>query len=178
MTNIQKIAIVGPESSGKTTLAEALAQRFETNWVPEFARAYVAGLDHPYQQKDLYIMARGQLALEVAKSASARQLLFCDTNLLVIKIWSEEAYGEVSPRLAALIDLQAYPLYLLMVPDIPWTPDPLREHPDLKARQYLFRRYEAALKEAMLPYVLIQGAGEERTQMAIRAIDSLLRSPH
>lgn len=167
-----KIALVGPESSGKTTLAAQLAGHYGTVWVPEYARTYLTSLDRAYTQDDLTKIAKGQLELEASLASQATRLLICDTNLLVMEIWSQVAYGYVAPDLAALLNLSTYHLYLLLSPDLPWQPDPLREHPDPADRTELFKRYESSLIHHALPYATIAGIGDQRLHQAIHAIDA------
>lgn len=165
-----KVAIVGPESTGKSDLSAALAAHMGTVWVPEFARYYLDLLPRPYLPEDLPIMARGQLAWEQGMAPQAHHWLFCDTNLLVFQVWSEFKYGYLVEGLAPLIDLQAYDFHLLTDIDLPWQEDPQREHPH--AREALLDHYQQALQRADVPYALISGQGEARLEAALRAIDS------
>jgi NadR type nicotinamide-nucleotide adenylyltransferase len=167
---LNRIAVVGPESTGKSDLSQALASHYAAPWVPEYAREHLAQLDRPYQEADLWDIAQGQLALEETIAQQAGQWLMVDTNLLVISIWAAFKYGRVDPRISAAMKLDAYALHLLTDIDLPWVEDPLREHPG--ARQALFDRYHAALVEAKVPFAVIRGQGEARLQAAIRAIEA------
>ncbi|HLF34447.1 MAG TPA: ATP-binding protein, partial [Cyclobacteriaceae bacterium] len=89
---MKKIAIVGPECTGKSWLAQKLAEHFSASWAPEFAREYIDRLDRPYNRGDLLAIAKGQAKMEDHVTEGAGDLLFCDTNLLVIKVWSEHKY--------------------------------------------------------------------------------------
>ncbi len=169
---VKRIAIVGPECSGKTALAIALAQHYRTVWVPEYARTYLNGLNRPYQQNDLLIIARGQLTWEEELSQQASGLLICDTNLLVIKIWSEFKYGRCHPEIIRLMRGRHYDLHLLTHPDIPWEDDPQREHPD--KRDLLFSIYHQEIIQAGVPFAEIYGSDESRIKKACKAIDFLL----
>ncbi|AHM61072.1 NAD metabolism ATPase/kinase-like protein [Flammeovirgaceae bacterium 311] len=169
-----RIALTGPESTGKTTLAEQLAQHYNTAWVPERARTYLAELGKPYQEKDLLQIARQQMAQEDELARQAKGLLFCDTDLLVMKIWSQVKYGRVNEWILEELEKKRYDHYLLLYPDLPWTPDPQREHPHL--REQMFRLYQGELKKLKRPYTIIQGEGEDRLQAAIRAIDRIVAS--
>ncbi|MEL6133610.1 MAG: ATP-binding protein [Bacteroidota bacterium] len=170
---IQKIAIVGPESTGKTTLAMDLAHALHTQWVPEYARTYLEQLERPYERKDLVDIAKGQLRAESKALSQAQQWLICDTNLLVVQIWEEYKYGALSPSIEALINLSDYQLHFLTSTDLPWAPDPQRENPDLNERKELFDLYEAALIKAKVPYVILSGTREKRLQQALQAIQHL-----
>ena len=170
---IRKIAITGPESTGKSTLAEQLAQHYNTVWVPERARTYLDELGGKrYTEKDLLEIARQQLVLEDELTPKANGLLFCDTELLVMKIWSQVKYGHIDPWIMEQLGQKRYNHYLLLYPDLPWEPDPQREHPHL--REQMFRLYQGELKKLKRPYTIIQGEGEDRLKAAIKAVDKLL----
>ncbi len=167
-----RIAIVGPECTGKTDLARFLANHYKTQWVPEFAREYIESLDREYNQQDLIHIAKGQLALEDELAAKANRFLFCDTNLVVIKIWSEFKYHNIDPEILALMNARKYDLHLLTDVDLPWEDDPLREHPD--KRQELFDLYEAELIKSKTRFVKINGDYTERRSKAVQAVQQLL----
>lgn len=169
--SIKKIAIVGPESTGKTTLARQLAEKYQTKWVPEYAREYLEGLNRNYVQDDLLIIAREQLRKEEQFEISANELLICDTNLVVIKVWSEYKYGSLDNWIENQVENRNYELYLLTNCDIPWEYDVFRENPD--DREVLFLQYESFLKKKKLPYVVIEGSKAERLAIAIENINNL-----
>lgn len=169
MSLIKRVAIVGPESTGKSDLSAALAAHYGSVWVPEFARYYLDILPRPYQAADLPVMARGQLAWENGLVRQAQQWLFCDTNLLVFKVWSEFKYGYLMEELVPLINLQAYHYHLLTDIDLPWQEDPQREHPH--ARKALLSHYQQSLAQAGVPFALVSGQGPERLQAALQALD-------
>ncbi|MCW5921281.1 MAG: ATP-binding protein [Saprospiraceae bacterium] len=176
--NFLKVVVTGPESTGKTALAEALAQRLGVAWVPEFARYYVAHLGRPYRREDLKAIGLGQsvweqwYALKFAEDSYAN-LLVCDTDWTVLHVWEEyrfrpddapewqKGYGP-----AHLADL-----YLLCAPDFPWQPDPLREHPD--ERDALFDLYEELLHGRQANFITLTGGHEMRLQIALSAIRKL-----
>ena len=168
----KKVAVVGPECTGKSSLSAFLADHFRTSWVPEYAREYLDNLGRPYQQEDLLKIARGQLALEDKLAATSKELLICDTNLYVIKVWSEYKYGNCDPEILKQIADRKYDLYLLTYIDLAWAPDPLREHP--YEREELFRIYESEMKNQPVPFVIIKGEGEQRHQSAVKAIEQFL----
>lgn len=168
---VSRIAIVGPECTGKTDLARTLADHYNTVWVPEYAREYLETLGRPYNQSDLNAIAAGQLHLENTLAQRANRLIFCDTNLIVIKIWSEFKYGSCDPQILSLMQQQTYDLHLLTDVDLPWQDDPLREHPH--KRQELFELYEAELTNAHIPYRIIRGQSDARRLAAIQAIEEL-----
>ena len=166
---LKRIAITGPESTGKSSLAEELACHFNTAWVPEFAREYLNRLGRPYGYDDLKHIARGQLELEKKQAAIAKEFLFCDTELFVIRIWSEHKFGKTDPWILEKLTEHLYDLYLLCDVDLPWVEDPLREHPHM--REYFFNIYVNALEEASVPYGIIRGSGKERLNQAIKTME-------
>lgn len=168
----KKVAIIGPECTGKSSLAQSLAEHFNTEWVPEYARGFIDHLTRPYQQIDLLTISHGQLRIEDEGVRTANQLLFCDTNLYVIKIWSEVKFGNCHPEILQFIQERKYDLYLLTYIDIPWEDDPQREHPE--KREWLYQLYLNEMKQQAVPFVEIRGTGEERKQHAIHAIATTL----
>jgi len=170
---IKKIAITGPESTGKSTLARQLADHYNTVWIHEFARSYIDQLDHPYEKKDLLKIAKGQINGEEMGDSNANKLLFCDTELLVIKIWSMYKYGTVHPKILSEIKKRSYDLYLLADIDLPWEYDSQREHPE--NRVYFFKWFERELKALNANYHIIHGNRRERLTNSIRIIDTFLR---
>ena len=167
-----KVCIQGPESTGKTFLANALAEKYKAPCVPEYARQYLGNLDRPYVQCDLLEIAKGQLILEADKSKRSPKLLILDTDLHVIKVWSEYKYGNCDPWILQQLELQHSDIYLLTFYDIPYEEDPLRENPN--ERPELFDIYEKLLKDRGLHYRVIQGTREKRLNTATKYINSLL----
>ena len=166
-----KIAITGPESTGKSTLAQQLAQHYGVPWVPEYAREYIAHLGRPYEAHDLEKIARGQLQRWQEVLGAQPPLVLYDTELLVLKIWSEHAYGVCAPWILQEFKRQDVDLYLLLNIDLPWEPDPQREHPHL--RQYFYDWYKRELEGLGVPYVAISGSSEERLLNAIQAVEQV-----
>lgn len=172
---LNRIVIIGPESTGKSTLSGQLAGHYQTAWVPEYARAYLDRLQRDYTENDLLTIARGQAGEEDAKSREARGgLLFCDTDLYVIKVWSEHRYDDCHPWILEQIAQRKYDLYLLTYIDIPWTADPQREHPQPEMRKYFYRIYRDIVINSGVPWVDIRGGYEQRLAAAIQAVDDLL----
>ena len=173
LRNMIKIAVVGPESSGKTTMCEALALEFGSIWVEEFARAHLEEHGFEYTEPDLLNIAKGQVLAEGKAIKRAEEqgvdLIFCDTDMITIRIWSQEVFGRCDPELIALSEQRHYDHWLLCRPDIPWQPDPLRENPHDRDR--LFDVYETMLKELGKPYTIIEGEREQRLAEAQKAVD-------
>lgn len=167
---LKRIAIIGPESTGKSELCQHLARHYDTEWVPEYARFYLDRLDRDYEMHDLKSIAEGQLAWEDDKAEYARNYLICDTNLIVIKVWSDHKYGSTDEWIESELENRTYDFYLLNNIDIPWTPDPQREHPEM--RKHFFDIYENHLKENDLPFAIVSGIEGERKKCAVDAIES------
>ena len=164
-----KIAITGPESTGKSMLAEQLAIHYGTLWVPEFARGYIDKLGRPYSQGDILEIAKGQIRLEQEIQSRSNTVLFCDTELIVTKIWSIVKYDNCNPWILRMIERNKYDLYLLCNIDLPWIDDPQREHPHL--RRYLFELYMKELSDRGLNYSVVSGKGKHRLQNAVKIIE-------
>jgi NadR type nicotinamide-nucleotide adenylyltransferase len=172
---MRKIAIVGAESSGKTTLAVALGAALGGVVVEEFARAYLDQHGPQYTEADLLTIAVAQTRAEDAAMAHAAGMharaVVCDTDMVTIRIWSEEKFGRCDPWIIEASEHRPYDLWLLCRPDIPWEPDPLRENPHDRDR--LFQVYEAVLKRLGKPFAVIGGTPAERLSRALNAIDGL-----
>lgn len=172
-----RVVLYGPESTGKTTLAKALAAHYRTLWVPEFARSYLQ--EKWDRQKtvctlaDLPIIAQGQLAAENAAITQANRLIFCDTNILVTKVWSETHFdGYCAPELNTILENTHYDLYLLTSIDVPWEKDDLRDRPN--DREEMFDYFKQQLVQCNFPFLLLEGNPKERLEKAVAAIDQLL----
>lgn len=168
--SLYTVAIIGPESTGKSTLSEQLAMYYQTLWVPEYAREYLDRIQRPYSLEDVLAIARGQLEMEDRLAKQAKNLLICDTNLIVIQIWLEHKYHQCPEWIKDTIRSRKYDLHFLTYIDIPWEDDPLREHPHL--REYLFERYEEMLKAYGIPYHIVKGNPRQRFEQAVCVIDS------
>jgi len=159
------IAITGPESTGKSVLAEQLADRYQTVWVPEFARMYLSKIDRPYIYDDILEIAKGQHKSIEAILPLANKICFMDTELLVTRIWCDVKYKTCHPWIIENLKNQDFDLYLLTDIDLPWEFDPLREHPD--KRKYLFDLYQKELDSLGFNYRIVRGLGEKRLKNAI-----------
>ena len=163
-----KIAITGPESTGKTALAKQLADHYKTVWVPEYSREYLEKSNGLYSEKDLIPILNGQLEAETEFASLANKFLFCDTDPLVIWIWSKVKFGKVDPRIEKTLQDHPYDFYLLTNPDLPWEKDKLRENEDWLDE--LFEMYLNKLIELGHPYAVISGSGIDRLKCAIEAL--------
>lgn len=138
---VKKIAIIGPESSGKTTLCEQLSRYFNEPWVPEYARTFLTHLNRSYTEEDLLHIAHEQWKSENQLIQTSNRFLFCDTDLSNIQLWSEEKYGQCAVPLLQLVAKQSYDAAILQTPSQEWLFDPLRETPDYTTRDRLCRAY-------------------------------------
>lgn len=173
MPNPKRILILGPESTGKSTLAEDLANYFGEPWVREYAREYLDELGREYRYEDMVKIGKGQVALEDAMAEKAKNYLFCDTDLRVIHIWSEHRFGKTYPWVMEQIAERNYDLILLTDTDLPWTPDPLREYPELEMRQYFFEKYLDLAQKSSFPFQIISGDRKKRLATAVEVISQL-----
>jgi NadR type nicotinamide-nucleotide adenylyltransferase len=173
MSAPRKIVIIGPESTGKSTLSSALADALGTIWVPEYARQYLEPRSNRYDYEDMLLIAEGQLRLEAEMEQKAKRWLICDTDLYVIKVWSEHRYATVDYRILQQIAVRQYDLYLLCDTDMPWAEDPLREYPDPQMRRYFYQVYHDIVVHSGLPWVCVTGSPEQRLRQALDAIGDL-----
>lgn len=170
---IKKIAIVGPESTGKSTIAVQLAKHYQTVWVPEYARYYCQNLQNPCTLQDEENMFIGQVALEEAMLAICTQnIIFCDTTFITVKIWSDEMLGETPQSVLDALPKHPYDFYLLMDIDLPWEDDPLRDFPN--QREYFMSIWHKELQSLHADYAIVSGDADARLGCAIGLVDKFL----
>lgn len=178
-SNVVKVVLFGPESTGKTTLSEQLARHYKTVWVPEYAREYLQNKWNNERKtcepEDLLPIAIGQIKLENELSKLATNVLICDTDLLETKVYSETYYlGHCDPILEKYALKNKYDLYFLTYIDVPWTGDDLRDRPD--DRETMFDYFRSTLKKYNRPYIILKGDKKTRLKEAINHIDKLLKN--
>src|SRR3569833_4695856 len=171
-SEIKKIAIVVPESTGKSTLSALLADHYHTGWVPEFARDYCAALPVPPTWQDEINMFYGQIALEKENLPKANKLLICDTTFITVKIWSDYTFGRSPQEVLDELPKHPYDLCLLLNIDLPWEEDPLRDFPHV--REHFMAVWHKELKDLGANYIVISGIGQERYDHAVKAVDEFL----
>ena len=176
-SNLVKVVLFGPESTGKTTLSRQLADHYQTEWVPEYAREYLQEKWDREQKTcephDLLPIAYGQMKLENELAKKANKLLICDTDLLETKVYSEAYYlGYCDPVLEKYALSNQYELYLLTYIDTPWVKDDLRDKPD--ERERMFAYFKETLEKYGRNFVTLKGEEEARLSTAIKHIDKLL----
>lgn len=159
-----RIALIGPESTGKSTLAKQLAQRLGLPYVEEYARNYVEQLGRPYNYQDVENIARRQ-CLEVQHDG------VFDTELLLTKVWFNDKYGTCPQWLEEAISTWPMDFYLLLSPDLPFVPDPVRENPC--RREELFETYRREVIRLGIPYSVVSGQGDDRLKCALNALKTL-----
>ena len=173
-----RIVLYGPESTGKTTLAKSLAAAYKTIWVPEFARQYLQTI---WDQKkeicslpDLLTIVKGQIKLENEAIRQAKEFVFCDTNILVTKVWSETHFeGYCAPEIIQWSETFDYDYYFLTDIDVPWKADDLRDRPN--DREKMFKHFEGQLIEQKAPYTILKGIQKERMKQAKDILAALKR---
>lgn len=171
--NLIRIAVTGPESTGKSRLSEELALHYNTVWVPEFAREYLANINRAYTSEDIVNIAKEQFKKEQQLAASANHLLISDTDFLVLKIWHEHKFHTCPEYIESKFRNHRYDMYLLMDIDLDWEFDPLREHPHM--RKYFLNLYRKTLETYGFPYRIVSGKNKDRLSNAVAYIDELLR---
>jgi len=174
---MKRIVVTGPESTGKSSLCDLLANHYNTIWCPEYAREYLHVHGKAYNYDDLLSIAKGQLLTEdeyAKKKGINNNLFFIDTDMYVMKVWCEYVYQKCHFKILEEISTRKYDLYLLCDIDLPWTEDDLREYPEELPRQELYRMYKDILINQHTPWIEINGSYEERLTKAINAVNKLL----
>lgn len=179
-TDLKRIALFGTESTGKTSLAERLADHFSEPWSAEFAREFWDQQNGKITAADLDAIGRGQIANEEAAAARARQVVFCDTELITCTLWNDALFPGACPawvREQAEVRSRGFALYLLCDADVPFIPDPQRCFPNDEARESARSMWRHALVSRRLPFVDIRGGWPERERTAIAAVKRILFAP-
>ncbi|MEO6844457.1 MAG: ATP-binding protein [Ginsengibacter sp.] len=194
---IKKIVIIGPESTGKSTLCEKLAEHYNTLWTPEYAREYLEKNGPEYTYDDLLTIAKGQIKVEedisyqvsgiryrvsgISEQSHSPNLipdtsylipLFIDTDMYVMKVWAEYVFNKCHNWILNQIASRKYDLYLLCDVDLPWVEDALREYPDEKIRRKLFLFYKELMVNQSTPWHIISGNYEQRLDRAVKFINN------
>ena len=166
-----KIAITGPESTGKSTLSEKLAHHYKTDFVPEYSRSYLENFVGQYTENDVVEIAKGQHNLIIEEEKKSSKILIADTEIVVCKIWVEYVFKHSNKVIDEILKQQDFDLYLLCDIDLPWVYDPLRENPDIDERKELFEIYRNTLEQMKVPFEIVSGDDEVRVNNAIKVIE-------
>ena len=166
-----KVAITGPESTGKSTLAEKLAHHYKTDFVPEYSRTYLENFEGRYTEDDVVEIAKGQHNLILEEEKKSSKILIADTEIVVCKIWVEYVFKHSNKVIDEILKQQDFNLYLLCDIDLPWTYDPLRENPNIDERKELFEIYRNTLEQMKVPFEIVSGDDEVRVNNAIKVIE-------
>lgn len=169
---IIRIALIGPESTAKSTLAEQLAEHYQTLWVKEYSREYLAQLNEKYTLTDILNIAKKQLENENELIKNANKLIFADTELIISKVWCEDVFKTCPDWIMDNLCSNKYDLYLLTFPDLEWKSDPVRENPH--RRTFFFEWYERELVAISANYKIIKGIGKDRLENCIAYIEDFL----
>ncbi len=170
MNKCIKIGVIGPESTAKSTLSEALAAHFGGEYIEEYARVYVERLGGVYDYSDVETIAHQQIKELFAEPDKPIQ--FFDTELIITKVWFEHKWGKVPAFLTDALAQNPIDFYLICAPDLPFVDDPLRENPHL--REYLMAWYEREVRALGVPYSIITGRSHKRFQNAIEAVEQAI----
>ena len=179
---LKKIVLIGPESTGKTTLVGQLAQHFNTVYCPEYLRLYLDEKEkYGWQNEgelvaksDLKPLAIGQMNLENQLAQFANGILFCDTNLLTNQIYAQYYLNDATPWLDKAIEGQNYGFYLLLTPEVAWIADSQRDSP--QTQQELYAHFKKAVELQKKPYSIIDGKDyQKRFQKAMKEVEVFLR---
>jgi NadR type nicotinamide-nucleotide adenylyltransferase len=168
---VKRIAIIGPESTGKSWLCEKLADYYNTIWVREYAREYLPLLNRKYTIDDIVKIYETQFQQESILLLNANKFIFTDTEFIIAKVWCENAFGVCPEIITERIKNNPYDYYLLTTPDIPWQQDPLRENPG--KGDYFFKWYEKILLEEKLNFGVVSGLNDNRLLWSIELIEQL-----
>lgn len=174
METIRKFVVIGPESTGKSTLCSQLAAFYKTNWVPEYAREFLEKNGTIYSYNDLLTIAKGQISLEERirdevsemSEAPTSNILFIDTDMYVMKVWCEFVFNKCHNWILNQVAERSYDGYLLCNTDLPWVKDNLREYPDVETRNKLYHYYKDLLINQSVPWTDISGGYNERFEKA------------
>ena len=170
INKIIRIALIGPESTAKSTLSEALSKHYKTVWIKEYSREYLSTISAKYTLSDVLIIAKTQLEQEKKALQTANKFIFADTELILSKVWCEDVFKVCPDWILKNILPHKYDLYLLTYPDLPWEEDTVRENGN--RRHFFYDWYEKELKAINANYIVIKGENEERQKNCISAIEN------
>ena len=155
---MMRIGIIGPESTGKTTLAKELAERYQGIYVPEYAREFVEKKGSTEVTWDeLCEIAKHQIdQLKELTNERVNELAIFDTELIVTKVWFDYAFGRWPEWLDEAIKQYPMDVYVILYPDLPWVPDPARSNGSDEIRLELFERYKQEVEALGIEHYLVK----------------------
>ncbi len=174
INNVLLVCLYGPESTGKTVMAQHLAQRYQTTWVPEVAREFLSS--NRFSREDIINIGRAQTERVFKQVRKANRILFCDTDLITTQIYSRHYLGVVPPVLYELEKMITYDRYFLFDIDVPWVPDGLRDLGSENQRFKMFETFKAELDRRGLEYLIVQGTWQAREHMVTTEVNRLLKT--
>lgn len=177
-SNMMRIVLYGPESTGKTTLAKQLAEYYNTQWVPEYMRSFlekktILPEEEIVSYEELSLIAKGQMQTENALVEKAKDFLFCDTNLLELQVYAEHYFDKCPELISEYAEKNTYALYILTYIDTPWVADGLRDRPN--NREYMFSKFEKKLQEKNLEYIIVKGNEKERLDFVVSHLNKTFK---
>ncbi|MDR1652299.1 MAG: ATP-binding protein [Prevotellaceae bacterium] len=164
----------GPESTGKTSLAESLSAHFVGTWLPEYARKYVENLNREYTYRDICHIAHKQIEEQNEMKKNSSETVFFDTDLIITKVWFLHKYKKAPPFVDKYLKITPVDCYLLCYPDLEWQEEAVREHGGDTERLFFFEWYKREIQKTGKPFFVITGQQEERLQNAIRCVGQFL----
>lgn len=169
MMDVRRVAILGAESSGKSTLAAALARHYGTVWVPEYLREFVESEGRVPDECDQFPIARTQMDREDAAAQVASRFLFCDTTPMMTALYSRWYWGRVDAQLSLLERRHDYDYTLVTAPDCPWEADGLQRASE-EVRQTIYEQVRQMLDDRGIAYLLVTGDLPQRVQQVTRLL--------
>ncbi len=170
---VKRIAVLGPESTGKSVLSKQLSERFNTVFVKEYSRDYFLNREYSYNIHDLEKIALQQLNNEQNLYTKANNIIICDTEFITLKVWSDVVFGKTPTAITNLITSHMYDLYLLCNLDVEWEPDPLRNNSH--NRQEIYNRFVSELEHHNLNYRIVSGTNDDRVKNAVTFVQQTIK---
>lgn len=170
MSDIKLFCFFGPESTGKSVMAETLAKHYQTLWVPEVAKEIVTS--NRFNREDIIEIGRAQTERIFQLKKNANKLLICDTDLITTQIYSRHYLKVVPPVLYQMENMVHYDHYFLFDIDVPWVADGMRDLNE--ERQEMFNIFKHELERRKIVYTLVRGEWDARLAIVKEKINKYL----